>query len=160
MTPAHISPEFYFLPYYTILRAIPSKIGGVIAMVGAILIMLLLPILDSSRIRGFRFRPIGSMVYWLFLANFFILLWIGAQPVEVPYDEIGMYATIGYFFYFVQLPILGYGEDILVHVGRGGGLGVGRGIGATPQSQTVQRDSQVSSGGGIGGGIGGGNTFN
>lgn len=87
-------------------------------MVGAILIMLLLPVLDSSRIRGFRFRPIGSMVYWLFLANFGILLWIGAQPVEVPYDEIGKYATILYFSYFAILPVLGYVEDILVHLGR------------------------------------------
>ena len=85
-----------------------------------ILIMLLLPILDSSRIRGFRFRPIGSMVYWLFLANFWILLWIGAQPVEEPYDEIGKYSTILYFsYFFLMLPLSGYVEDILVHVGRG-----------------------------------------
>ena len=111
-------------------------------MVGAILIMLLLPVLDSSRIRGFRFRPIGSMVYWLFLANFGILLWIGGQPVEVPYDEIGKYSTILYFLYFAILPMLGYGEDILVHVGRG----------ASPGAIQSQGDCIVTPGGG--------NTFN
>ena len=119
VTPAHISPEFYFLPYYTILRAIPSKIGGVLAMVGAILIMLLLPVLDSSRIRGFRFRPIMKVLYWLFMMNFILLLWIGAQAVEEPYIMIGRVLTINYFGYFiVLLPMMGYVEDILVQVGR------------------------------------------
>ena len=119
VTPAHISPEFYFLPYYTILRAIPSKIGGVLAMVGAILIMLILPIVDSSRIRGFRFRPIMRVIYWLFIINFLLLLWIGAQPVEEPYTMIGRILTINYFAYFVIiLPIVGYIEEILSYYGR------------------------------------------
>lgn len=63
VTPAHISPEFYFLPYYSILRAIPSKIGGVLGMVGAILILLVMPLMDDSRIRGNRFRPLGKLFY-------------------------------------------------------------------------------------------------
>lgn len=88
-------------------------------MVGAILIMLLLPILDSSRIRGFRFRPIMRVTYWLFLMNFFLLLWIGAQAVEEPYIMIGRILTINYFAYFlVLLPVIGYMEEILVFVGR------------------------------------------
>ena len=88
-------------------------------MVGAILIMLLLPVLDSSRIRGFRFRPIMRVIYWLFIMNFFLLLWIGAQAVEEPYIMIGRILTINYFgYYLVVLPIMGYIEEILVHVGR------------------------------------------
>ena len=122
VTPAHISPEFYFLPYYTILRAIPSKIGGVLAMVGAILIMLILPIVDSSRIRGFRFRPIMRVIYWLFIINFLLLLWIGAQPVEEPYTMIGRILTIIYFaYFFLVLPVMGYVEEILSYYGRSGG---------------------------------------
>ena len=119
VTPAHISPEFYFLPYYTILRAIPSKIGGVLAMAGAILIMLILPIVDSSRIRGFRFRPIMRVIFWLFIINFLLLLWVGAQPVEEPYSMIGRILTINYFAYFVFiLPVVGYIEEILAYYGR------------------------------------------
>ena len=88
-------------------------------MVGAILIMLVLPIMDSSRIRGFRFRPIMRVIYWLFIINFILLLWVGAQAVEEPYIMIGRGLTIFYFAYFVViLPIVGYLEEILAFYGR------------------------------------------
>ena len=119
VTPAHISPEFYFLPYYTILRAIPSKIGGVLAMVGAILIMLILPFVDTSRIRGVRFRPIGKVIYWGFMMNFMLLLWIGSCGVEEPYIFIGRILTIIYFsYYIVIVPVIGYIEEVLSYYGR------------------------------------------
>ena len=119
VTPAHISPEFYFLPYYTILRAIPSKIGGVLAMVGAILIMLILPYVDTSRIRGVRFRPIGKIIYWGFIMNFMLLLWIGSCGVEEPYIFIGRILTIIYFsYYIVIVPVIGYIEEVLSYYGR------------------------------------------
>ena len=87
-------------------------------MVGAILILLVLPFMDSSRIRGFRFRPIMRVLYWLFIVNFLLLLWIGAQAVEEPYIMIGRVLTIFYFGYFLIIPFIGYLEDILSYYDR------------------------------------------
>jgi len=98
VTPAHIIPEWYFLPFYAILRSIPNKLGGVITMVGAILILILLPFINTSKIRSSKFRPLFSFLYWHFIANFLLLGWIGQQPVENPYTEIGFFCTIFYFF--------------------------------------------------------------
>jgi len=109
-TPAHIVPEWYFLPFYAILRSIPDKLGGVVAMVSAILVLLLLPILNTSLIRSSKFRPIFALSYWFLFADFVILGWIGQKPVETPYIEIGMFAT---FFYFLFLIILVPSLEIL-----------------------------------------------
>jgi len=108
VTPAHIVPEWYFLPFYAILRSIPDKLGGVAAMVGAILILLLLPIINTSEIRSSKFRPIFGIAYWFLVSDFLLLGWIGQKPVESPYIEIGMGATFFYFLFFLfLLPLIG-----------------------------------------------------
>jgi len=113
-TPAHIVPEWYFLPFYAILRSIPDKLGGVLAMIGAILILILLPFTNTSEVRSGQFRPIFAFSFWFFLANFFILGWIGQKPVETPYMEIGMASTLFYFVYLLFLiPLIGIIEKNL-----------------------------------------------
>lgn len=113
-TPAHIVPEWYFLPFYAILRSIPDKLGGVVAMIGAILILLLLPFINTSKIRSSKFRPIFSVAYWFFAANFLLLGWIGQKPVESPYIEVGMFSTAFYFiFLLVLVPGIGVLESYL-----------------------------------------------
>jgi len=112
-TPAHIVPEWYFLPFYAILRSIPNKLGGVIAMFLAIIILMLLPILNTSSVRSSKFRPIFSKAYWFLVADFLLLGWIGQKPVEAPYIGIGMGATAFYFlFLLVLVPIIGILENI------------------------------------------------
>jgi ubiquinol-cytochrome c reductase cytochrome b subunit len=114
VTPPHIVPEWYFLPFYAILRSIPDKLGGVAAMIGAILVLGLLPVFNFSEVRSSKFRPIFSIFYWLFTVNFLILGWIGQKPVESPYIEIGMGATIFYFlFLLILLPLIGILEHKL-----------------------------------------------
>lgn len=115
VTPPHIVPEWYFLPFYAILRSIPNKLGGVVAMISAILILLLLPFINTSLIRSTRFRPIFSLSYWFLVSDFILLGWIGQKPVESPYIEIGMFATTFYFVYFlILLPLIGLLENKLV----------------------------------------------
>jgi len=115
VTPPHIVPEWYFLPFYAILRSIPDKLGGVIAMVAAILVLLLLPVINTSEIRSSKFRPIFSMAYWFLVADFLILGWIGQKPVETPYIEVGQVATIFYFlFLLVLIPVIGIIEKQLI----------------------------------------------
>jgi len=111
VTPSHIVPEWYFLPFYAILRSIPHKLGGVIAMFAALLILFLLPLLNSSEVRSSVFRPVHKQFFWLFVLNYFILGWIGGCAPESPYLEIGQFATFFYFFYFFFcLPFLGFVE--------------------------------------------------
>jgi quinol-cytochrome oxidoreductase complex cytochrome b subunit len=115
VTPAHIVPEWYFLPFYAILRSIPDKLGGVIAMVGGILINLLLPILNTSNIRSSFFRPLHKIVFWIFIANFLALGEIGELPVEDPFIQIGQFCTLLYFsYYLIILPGLGLLERVLI----------------------------------------------
>jgi len=115
VTPAHIVPEWYFLPFYAILRSIPDKLGGVVAMVAAILILLLLPIINTSEIRSSKFRPIFGIGYWFLVSDFLLLGWIGQKPVETPYIEIGMGLTFFYFaFLLVLLPLIGLIEKQLI----------------------------------------------
>jgi len=115
VTPPHIVPEWYFLPFYAILRSIPDKLGGVIAMVSAILILLLLPVINTSEIRSSKFRPIFGVAYWFLVSDFLLLGWIGQKPVESPYIEVGMFATIFYFLFFLfLLPIIGLIEKRLL----------------------------------------------
>jgi len=115
VTPPHIVPEWYFLPFYAILRSIPDKLGGVVAMVAAILVLLLLPIINTSEVRSSKFRPIFSIGYWFLVSDFLLLGWIGQKPVESPYIEIGMGATLFYFaFFLVLLPLIGLIEKQLI----------------------------------------------
>ena len=115
VTPAHIVPEWYFLPFYAILRSIPDKLGGVVAMVAAILILLLLPVINTSEIRSSKFRPLYGMAYWFLVSDFLILGWIGQQPVESPYLEVGQVATVFYFLFFLVLvPLMGLIEKELM----------------------------------------------
>lgn len=113
VTPEHIVPEWYFLPFYAILRSIPDKLGGVIAMVAAILILVTLPFLHISLIRSSTFRPFWKILFWFFAANFLLLGWIGGNPVEFPYVLIGQILTISYFSYFIILvPFFSFFDNI------------------------------------------------
>jgi len=115
VTPASIVPEWYLLPYYAILRSIPNKLLGVLAMFGSLLILLILPITDLSRIRGSTFRPAMKFAFWLLVVDFFILMWIGSQHPETPYVEIGQVATAFYFAWFlIIVPLIGMSENTLI----------------------------------------------
>nr|APC61008.1 cytochrome b [Mesomys hispidus] len=96
-TPPHIKPEWYFLFAYAILRSIPNKLGGVLALVFSILILILLPSLHMSKQRSMSFRPLSQCLLWILVANLIILTWIGGQPVEYPFISIGQMASISYF---------------------------------------------------------------
>jgi ubiquinol-cytochrome c reductase cytochrome b subunit len=114
-TPLHIVPEWYFLPFYAILRSIPNKIGGVIGMFGSLIVMLTIPFTNSSEIRSTAFRPIFKVCYWLLVVAFFLLGWVGQMPVEYPYTEIGVVSMIYYFFFFIVIiPFLGKIESFLI----------------------------------------------
>jgi ubiquinol-cytochrome c reductase cytochrome b subunit len=114
-TPAHIVPEWYFLPFYAILRSIPDKLGGVAAMGGAIVILLFLPFINTSEVRSAAFRPLYRKLFWFIFADFLLLGWIGQEIVETPFIEIGQVGTVFYFLYFlVIIPALGIVENRLV----------------------------------------------
>jgi len=114
-TPAHIVPEWYFLPFYAILRSIPDKLGGVVAMGGAIVILLFLPFINTSEVRSSTFRPIYRKLFWFLFADFLLLGWIGQEIVETPFIEIGQVATVFYFVYFlILIPAIGILESKLV----------------------------------------------
>ena len=107
-TPAHIVPEWYFLPFYAILRAVPDKLGGVIAMISAILILFALPWLDTSKVRSATFRPIYKKFFWFLLIDVIILTWVGGSPAEGHFILIGGLATVYYFAHFlIFMPIIG-----------------------------------------------------
>jgi len=115
VTPPHIVPEWYFLPFYAILRSIPNKLGGVVAMISAILVLIIIPFINTSEIRSSNFRPIFATAFWFLVSDFFLLGWIGQKPAETPYIEIGLGATIFYFFFFiVLLPFIGLIEKFLI----------------------------------------------
>jgi ubiquinol-cytochrome c reductase cytochrome b subunit len=115
VTPPSIVPEWYLLPYYAILRSIPNKLLGVLAMFGSLLILLVLPLTDLSRIRGNQFRPAMKLAFWFFVVDFFILMWIGSQHPNTPYVEIGQIATAFYFAWFlIIVPIIGLSENTLM----------------------------------------------
>lgn len=115
-TPAHVVPEWYFLPYYAILRSIPHKTGGIIAMVGAILILLAIPFTNTSELRNTTYRPIFKICFWLFVADFIILTWVGQKPVRDNFILLGQLATFYYFLFFLFLiPIIGKIESKIIH---------------------------------------------
>jgi ubiquinol-cytochrome c reductase cytochrome b subunit len=117
VTPAAIVPEFYLLPFYAILRSIPSKLGGVITMLAAILILFTLPFVDFSIIRGNAFKSISKLLYGIFVCNFILLGLLGAQHIEVPFILLGQIATIIYFAYFlILLPLVSLLENILFYL--------------------------------------------
>nr|AAM47769.1 cytochrome b [Shinisaurus crocodilurus] len=103
VTPPHIKPEWYFLFAYAILRSIPNKLGGVMALLFSILILLLTPILHTAKQKGKNFRPLSQLVFWTLISNILILTWIGGQPVEPPYIMIGQLASASYFSIFLMI---------------------------------------------------------
>ncbi|MCG8625665.1 MAG: cytochrome b N-terminal domain-containing protein [Proteobacteria bacterium] len=106
-TPEHIVPEWYFLPFYAILRAIPDKLGGVIAMFGALAVLFVLPWLDKSPVRSGKFRPLFKLFFWLLFIDCVFLGYLGAKPAEGGYVWLARLATAWYFFHFlVILPLL------------------------------------------------------
>ncbi|MEW5421286.1 cytochrome bc complex cytochrome b subunit [Amorphus sp. 3PC139-8] len=108
VTPAHIVPEWYFLPFYAILRAVPSKLGGVIAMFGAIAVLFILPWLDTSKVRSGAFRPMFRPFFWVFVLVCIILGWLGSQPAEGVYVILARIGMVYYFaFFLIILPVLG-----------------------------------------------------
>lgn len=114
VTPPHIVPEWYFLPFYAILRSIPDKLGGVLAMVGSIAVLFVVPWLDKHPVRSARYRPWFKILYWPFIINLLVLGYVGAKPPEGIYLYIGQFATLYYFFhFFVILPFLNKYEPVL-----------------------------------------------
>nr|YP_009700494.1 cytochrome b [Xenopus amieti]YP_009700611.1 cytochrome b [Xenopus longipes]QEQ13565.1 cytochrome b [Xenopus amieti]QEQ13682.1 cytochrome b [Xenopus longipes] len=116
VTPPHIKPEWYFLFAYAILRSIPNKLGGVLALVLSILILALMPLLHTSKQRSLMFRPLTQIMFWALVADTLILTWIGGQPVEDPYIMIGQSASVIYFSIFIiMFPLVGWVENKLLN---------------------------------------------
>jgi ubiquinol-cytochrome c reductase cytochrome b subunit len=116
-TPPSIVPEWYLLPYYAILRSIPNKLLGVVGMLGSLLILLAMPILDTSRVRGSQFRPLMRFAFWVFVTDFFLLMYLGSQHAEEPYITVGAIATAVYFAWFiVVVPVIGIVENTLMDI--------------------------------------------
>lgn len=103
VTPPHIKPEWYFLFAYAILRSIPNKLGGVLALLASILVLMVVPILHTSKQRSLTFRPVTQFLFWALVANVAILTWIGGMPVEEPYIIIGQVASLTYFSLFLVI---------------------------------------------------------
>jgi len=115
-TPAHVVPEWYFLPYYAILRSIPHKAGGIAAMGGSIVVLFLLPFIYSSEIRNTTYRPIFKFFYWLFVTDFILLMWLGQKPVKDIYVLAGQIGTVYYFLFFtLGISLIGKLESKLVN---------------------------------------------
>lgn len=106
VTPVHIQPEWYFLFAYAILRSIPNKLGGVIALVLSIAILAILPFYHLRKFRGIQFYPINQILFWVIVVTVILLTWIGARPVEEPYVLVGQILTVVYFAYFIFNPLI------------------------------------------------------
>nr|ADO22013.1 cytochrome b [Lampetra sp. DAB-2010]ADO22014.1 cytochrome b [Lampetra sp. DAB-2010] len=122
-TPPHIKPEWYFLFAYAILRSIPNKLGGVVALAAAIMILLVIPFTHTSKQRGIQFRPLAQITFWILIADLALLTWLGGEPAEHPFILMTQVASTVYFMIFILiLPILGRLEDKLIllskHTGK------------------------------------------
>nr|QHD45547.1 cytochrome b [Cicadella viridis] len=106
VTPIHIQPEWYFLFAYAILRSIPNKLGGVMALFMSILILLVLPFSMKMKFKGIEFYPMSQLNFWMFVNVIILLTWIGARPVELPFTETGLALTLLYFSYFISDPMI------------------------------------------------------
>jgi ubiquinol-cytochrome c reductase cytochrome b subunit len=116
-TPPAIVPEWYLLPFYAILRSIPNKLLGVIAMFAAILALMAMPLTDLSKLRGVQFRPLSKIAFFIFVANFLVLMQIGSKHVETPFIEFGQISTVLYFaHFFVIVPVVSIIENSLVEL--------------------------------------------
>ncbi|YP_009340718.1 cytochrome b (mitochondrion) [Eublepharis macularius] len=115
MTPPHIKPEWYFLFAYAILRSIPNKLGGVLALMMSITILFIMPILHTTKQRAQTFRPLSQMMFWLFISNILILTWIGGQPVEEPFIKIGQLTSLMHFILILTMPIMNKLETQLLN---------------------------------------------
>jgi ubiquinol-cytochrome c reductase cytochrome b subunit len=152
-TPAHIVPEWYYLPFYAILRAITfnigpidSKLGGVMAMFGAIAVLFFVPWLDTSKVRSAVYRPWYKLFFWLFVINAIFLGWLGSRPAEGTYVIMSQLATLYYFgFFIVIMPLLGLIEptrklpnsitEAVLAKNRTGGAGHPAGAVAAPETK-------------------------
>nr|QOJ46773.1 cytochrome b [Eudyptes chrysocome]BAO37570.1 cytochrome b [Eudyptes chrysocome]BAO37571.1 cytochrome b [Eudyptes chrysocome]BAU61636.1 cytochrome b [Eudyptes chrysocome chrysocome]BAU61654.1 cytochrome b [Eudyptes chrysocome chrysocome] len=116
VTPPHIKPEWYFLFAYAILRSIPNKLGGVLALAASVLILFLIPLLHKSKQRTMTFRPLSQLLFWTLVANLTILTWIGSQPVEHPFIIIGQLASLTYFtILLILFPLIGTLENKMLN---------------------------------------------
>nr|YP_010239532.1 cytochrome b [Charadrius mongolus]QTF74902.1 cytochrome b [Charadrius mongolus] len=116
VTPPHIKPEWYFLFAYAILRSIPNKLGGVLALAASVLVLFLSPFLHKSKQRTMAFRPISQLLFWTLVANLLILTWVGSQPVEHPFIIIGQLASLTYFTILLLLfPLVGALENKMLN---------------------------------------------
>nr|YP_010031120.1 cytochrome b [Ceratitis rosa]QOV02015.1 cytochrome b [Ceratitis rosa] len=115
VTPIHIQPEWYFLFAYAILRSIPNKLGGVIALVLSIAILAILPFYNLSKFRGIQFYPINKILFWIMVVTVILLTWIGARPVEEPYVLTGQILTVIYFLYYIINPLINKWWDNLIN---------------------------------------------
>nr|WKU83902.1 cytochrome b [Conicera dauci] len=115
VTPVHIQPEWYFLFAYAILRSIPNKLGGVIALIMSIAILLIMPFYHLSKFRGIQFYPINKILFWLMVMTVILLTWIGARPVESPYVIVGQILTVIYFSYYLFNPLISKWWDNLLN---------------------------------------------
>nr|AAX14599.1 cytochrome b [Parachanna obscura] len=112
VTPPHIKPEWYFLFAYAILRSVPNKLGGVLALLASVLVLMVVPALHTSKQRSLTFRPLAQILFWVLIADVIILTWIGGMPVEHPFITIGQIASFLYFFPFlILLPLSGWMEN-------------------------------------------------
>nr|YP_010567841.1 cytochrome b [Noturus leptacanthus]UZC55482.1 cytochrome b [Noturus leptacanthus]UZC55495.1 cytochrome b [Noturus leptacanthus]UZC55508.1 cytochrome b [Noturus leptacanthus] len=116
VTPPHIKPEWYFLFAYAILRSIPNKLGGVLALLFSIMVLMVVPLLHTSKQQGLAFRPLSQLLFWTLAADVAILTWIGGMPVEHPFIIVGQIASVLYFSLFLVFgPLMGWLENKMIN---------------------------------------------